>query len=270
MRNIIENNNKEIELINKNGVIFASSRSVSNDFDKRHDNVVAKIGNKIKEWENDTDLKNKVSEYFIESSYNDASGKLNKEYLLTRDGFSYLVMGFTGARADKWKIKYIDAFNKMELHIKNNIPKITREQQIELQILAGNTVDVFELKEYKDRISRIAELKASDGTDKLMTLTQITSELNKYLDNPILTTTILNEFLSDILELGEYKRIGKDKKRSFLPNEKFQEVITKTGGSFTGITNKRDKIKIQFSNGMLDYILKYKSQLMQYINEMVA
>lgn len=54
------------------------------------------------------------AEYFMLETYRDASGKQNKEYLLTRDGFSLLVMGFTGEKALAWKLKYIRAFNAME------------------------------------------------------------------------------------------------------------------------------------------------------------
>ena len=39
-------------------------------------------------------------------------------YIMNRDGFSLLVMGFTGKDALDWKLKYIDAFNKMEKKIK--------------------------------------------------------------------------------------------------------------------------------------------------------
>jgi len=42
---------------------------------------------------------------------------LYKEYLLTRDGFSFIVMGFTGRESDAWKLKYIQAFNAMEAFI---------------------------------------------------------------------------------------------------------------------------------------------------------
>ena len=56
---------------------------------------------------------------FIESKYQHPQNKqYYKEYLLTRDGFSLLVMGFTGAKALQWKLKYIEAFNKMEQYIK--------------------------------------------------------------------------------------------------------------------------------------------------------
>ena len=36
---------------------------------------------------------------------------------MNRDGFSLLVMGFTGKETLEWKLKYIDAFNKMEAFI---------------------------------------------------------------------------------------------------------------------------------------------------------
>ena len=83
---------------------------------KRHSDVLEKIESLIKEM-NSTE--NSV-QYFILNNYKDDSGKSNKEYLLTRDGFSLLVMGFTGTKALKWKLKYIEAFNKMEEYIKSN------------------------------------------------------------------------------------------------------------------------------------------------------
>ncbi len=86
---------------------------------KRHSDVLEKIESLIKEM-NSTE--NSV-QYFILNNYKDDSGKSNKEYLLTRDGFSLLVMGFTGTKALKWKLKYIEAFNKMEEYIKSN-PKV--------------------------------------------------------------------------------------------------------------------------------------------------
>lgn len=61
-----------------------------------------------------------IPQYFIPSKYKDASGKSNVEYLLTRDGFSLLVMGFTGAKALEWKLKYIQAFNAMEKRLNDD------------------------------------------------------------------------------------------------------------------------------------------------------
>ncbi|EPX9001088.1 Rha family transcriptional regulator, partial [Campylobacter coli] len=56
---------------------------------------------------------------FILSTYKDKKGELRPCYNLTRDGFSLLVMGFTGEKAYKWKIEFIKAFNEMEKRLKN-------------------------------------------------------------------------------------------------------------------------------------------------------
>ena len=86
---------------------------VAYDFDKRHDHVLRDINNII-----ESNTTQNWGLLFIESQYKASNGKMNKEYLLTRDGFSLLVMGFTGKEALQWKLQYIEAFNKMEEQIK--------------------------------------------------------------------------------------------------------------------------------------------------------
>ena len=100
-----------INIQNKDGVAVVSSRVVAYDFDKQHHHVTQAIENLISE---NSLLKN----MFIESTYETDRGRTYKEYLLTRDGFSLLVMGFTGKEALQWKLQYIEAFNKMEEQIK--------------------------------------------------------------------------------------------------------------------------------------------------------
>lgn len=52
---------------------------------------------------------------FIKTWYkHPQNGERYAKYLMNRDGFSLLVMGFTGKKALEWKLKYIEAFNKME------------------------------------------------------------------------------------------------------------------------------------------------------------
>lgn len=49
------------------------------------------------------------------------NGNIKKQlpmYYITRDGFMFLVMGFTGKTAAKWKEAYIKAFNEMEAKIR--------------------------------------------------------------------------------------------------------------------------------------------------------
>lgn len=83
------------------------SRSVAINFRKRHDNVLRDIENIRKDVLN-------FEEMFIESYMTDSYGRQQRIYLMNRDGFSLLAMGFTGKEALSWKLKYIEAFNKME------------------------------------------------------------------------------------------------------------------------------------------------------------
>jgi len=117
---------KEIE-----GKVRVSSREVAERFEKQHKHVLDKIELAIKNFNS----AEKSAQYFLLDNYNDSSGKSNKEYLLTRDGFSLIVMSFTGDKAFEWKIKYIDAFNKMEEQLKSQnkaLPTTYKEALIQL------------------------------------------------------------------------------------------------------------------------------------------
>lgn len=106
--------NNLINIFNQGDELVVSSREVARNFEKEHKNVVRDIENYVKTLKDGES--SKLSSLFIESKYTseNANGVYYKEYLLTRDGFSLLAMGFTGKKALKWKLKYIEAFNKME------------------------------------------------------------------------------------------------------------------------------------------------------------
>ena len=104
---------------NNDGELVVTSRQVAEDFGKEHKNIIRDIENLIKE-----DSSILSHGLFIESDYINSNNRKFKEYLLTRDGFSLLVMGFTGSKALQWKLKYIEAFNKMEQAIKNPFPQM--------------------------------------------------------------------------------------------------------------------------------------------------
>lgn len=94
--------NTEIKLQNKDGEILASSREVAEKFNKKHKNVLQSIENLV--------AKNSATKnMFIKTTYENR-GKQYKEYLMTRDGFSLLVMGFTGNEALEMEIKIYRCF----------------------------------------------------------------------------------------------------------------------------------------------------------------
>ncbi len=104
----------EVVVINDQEVVFAleqervltDSLTIAKVFEKRHDNVIRAIESLPQD--DFTDLNFEVSEYI------DGSGKRNKMYKMTRDGFMMLAMGFTGEKAYEWKKQYIEAFNRLE------------------------------------------------------------------------------------------------------------------------------------------------------------
>lgn len=94
-----------------NNQLVTDSRQVAKDFGKQHRHVTRDIENILRGVSNFGQTK----QMFYETTYhNEQNGQDYKMYLMNRDGFSLLVMGFTGPEALEWKIKYINAFNEME------------------------------------------------------------------------------------------------------------------------------------------------------------
>lgn len=96
--------------INSNQVV-TDSRSVAEHFEKQHKDVLESIRGILA-------AENSATRFFYETTYENR-GKQYPMYLMNRDGFSLLVMGFTGAKALEWKLKYINAFNAMEKALKD-------------------------------------------------------------------------------------------------------------------------------------------------------
>lgn len=98
-------------VIEHKGVPVVSSRKVARVFEREHRDVLESIRNAAKTTENfaaDFSATN-----FIQSEYK-LRGRKYPEYLLTKDGFTYTVMGFTGEKAAMFKVAYINRFNEMQ------------------------------------------------------------------------------------------------------------------------------------------------------------
>lgn len=118
-----------IKKVNKEEVIVTSSLDVAETFGKEHKEVIYAIeGRKsITDRTNGIETKNRgiledllqsgvphLEKYFVLSEYVGENGKKYKQYFMTRDGFTLLVMGFSGEKAMKFKVAYINQFNNME------------------------------------------------------------------------------------------------------------------------------------------------------------
>ncbi|ECR2991210.1 Rha family transcriptional regulator [Campylobacter jejuni] len=104
-------NGVDVELEVANDQVTTTSLDIAAVFNKRHDNIIAKIETFPKD--SFTDLNFKASKYI------DSTGRILPCYKIIRDGFSLLVMGFTGEKAYKWKVEFIKVFNEMEKRLRN-------------------------------------------------------------------------------------------------------------------------------------------------------
>lgn len=95
--------------------VVVASRKVAEHFEKLHKHVLDSIREILS-------AENSADKFFKEVSYI-YKGRRLPEYIMTRDGFSLLAMGFTGRKALQWKLKYIEAFNRMEEALKHPKPK---------------------------------------------------------------------------------------------------------------------------------------------------
>ena len=135
------------------GQPVVSSREIANNFKKNHKEVLRGIDNQIEVLGGAQNC----AGLFIESKYQHPQNKQwYKEYLLTRDGFSFAVMSFTGEKAAKWKLKYIEAFNKMEQYIKEQVPQLTEEDQAILSIVnsTSKAETALAIKNYKEVVEK--------------------------------------------------------------------------------------------------------------------
>lgn len=133
----------DIILSTQNGEPVASSRQIAESFEKRHDHVMRDIDSIKKDAPN-------FGEMFFETQAPDSYGRPQRTYLMNRDGFTLLAMGFTGKAALEWKLKYIQAFNAMEKQLARR-PQLSRSE-----LMAQALIAAHDELEHKDR--QIAEL----------------------------------------------------------------------------------------------------------------
>lgn len=120
----------EIVLSTKSGEPVASSRQVAENFGKEHKDTLESI-RQILAAENSA-----TKSMFYETTFENR-GKQYPMYLMNRDGFTLLAMGFTGKAALEWKLKYIAAFNEMEKKLTEQ-PQLTRSQLLATALIAAH------------------------------------------------------------------------------------------------------------------------------------
>lgn len=126
----------------QNNRVVVSSKQVAKRFGKLHKDVLENIRQILV-------AENSATNFYEETTF-DYRGRKFPIYLMDKDGFSLLVMGFTGKEALEWKIKYIKAFNAMEQEIQHKEYQASLAKSSENELLRKK---VEQLKKDKFDIS---------------------------------------------------------------------------------------------------------------------
>ncbi len=153
----------------KNDEAVTDSLTVADMFNKEHSKVIRSIENLIGGLPKNGDTPKLFERTWYTQEQN---GQRYTKYLMNRDGFSLLVMGFTGKKALEWKLKYIEAFNQME--------KVIREKSTQAWIetrQAGKLTRKAETDTIK-RLVEYAKEQGSEHSDKLyMTYSKLAAKM---------------------------------------------------------------------------------------------
>lgn len=107
----------------KDSEVLTSSLLVAKKFGKQHKDVMKGIKELLTSAQ-------KCANLFVVAEYPDSYGRTQPMYIMNRDGFTLLAMGFTGGKALKFKLEYIEAFNEMEAALKIRIASYQIEDPI--------------------------------------------------------------------------------------------------------------------------------------------
>ncbi len=176
---------KDIVYKKDNGQILTNSLLVAEKFSKQHKHVIDTIRKLISSAENS-------AQFFASTTYIDESGKKNLMYVMNRDGFTLLAMGFTGEKALQFKLDYIEAFNKMEQTIKKGCSLPNFEDPVEAALAWA--------EQYKEK--QLALQKIEEDKPKVEFYNEMIENRDYFTISSIaielkVTAASLNKFLLD-------------------------------------------------------------------------
>jgi len=150
----------ELKINGINNTQTIDSREIAKMLDVQHYKILEKLeGTKDKKTKGIvptfTDHEIVVSDYFIQDTYKDTSGKENKCYQFTKMGCEFIANKFTGEKGIIFSAKYVKRFNDMEQIIKENkfaLPTTYKEALLQL-------VDQVEINEVLDKENELLSAK---------------------------------------------------------------------------------------------------------------
>lgn len=185
----------DLEIIE--GQITTTSNQVAAHFGKRHKNVMQAIAN--------LDCSPEFTRLnFQPSEYADSTGRKLPAYRLTRDGFVFLAMGFTGKDAAQWKEAYITAFNKMEAEL---LARTTRPHNPAIDY---DRISPAQAQDLKEIVAAIVQ-EGIQGYGETWARLQKKFRVNSYLELPATQHLEARQYLIAKLPNGNAATVAEEK-----------------------------------------------------------
>lgn len=160
----------ELVFKGQNDQVLTNSLLVAEKFGKEHKNVLSSIRELIKGC-----AENAANLMFEETTYiNDQNGQEYPIFIMNRDGFTLLAMGFTGKKALKFKLDYIAAFNAMEKALKEQKKPLSQ-----LEILVQSAQALLEQSMRIDNVEKRLDAieQERDENGKLLLSVSMSSDV---------------------------------------------------------------------------------------------
>lgn len=176
------------QLINVSPVETIDSREVAEMIDMKHKDLLKKVRN----YEDIlTSAKLRPLDFFIPSEYKDTKGEIRNCYLLTKKGCEMVANKLTGEKGVIFTAKYVNRFEEMENHIKQQTPTLPNNYLEALERLVDevkmNEQLVLENRQLRFKLEGKEVKQVED--ERLYTVDEIARahhmtarELNKFLN----------------------------------------------------------------------------------------
>lgn len=178
-------------VIMKDQQVVTTSLQVAEVFGKRHDNILRDIENLKK------DILN-FEEMFSESTEPDSYGRDRKVIYMNRDGFTLLAMGFTGKKALEFKIRYIEAFNRMESQIKLDTTKLSPELQMFKGLFDSMAKQELKTNRIDHKLDNISEIVGTSTMDWRQGTTRLIQRIAQYQGGGDAYKDVRNEIYAEV------------------------------------------------------------------------
>lgn len=223
-------------VIMKDGKAVTDSLKVAETFEKNHRDV-------LKATRNLTAQNFAVKNMFSETTYINKRGQVQPIIYMDRDGFTLLGMGFTGKKAMEFKLKYIEAFNKMESYIRKQeaVKQLPQTPEGQIRLLLESSVHTDErLTNVEEDIDLLKNKSEIDSTQRF----QLQKARNKRAievccgkDSNFYKTRSRKVFMKLAHDFKEYFEIPR---YDALRKEDFDKAIEFVDGWYPSVLLKRE------------------------------